>query len=90
MWLGNEFTSSCILLPELYAWSRKHLQADSFLVRVPSTQLLLILQLKNRDAVGDFDNYIAKVTDGEDNLVSSYWFVLDQSGLSPFDDVANA
>ncbi|MEM6433956.1 MAG: hypothetical protein AAF773_08900 [Cyanobacteria bacterium P01_D01_bin.115] len=84
VWLGNEFTSSCILLPELYSWSQKYLQTDKLLVRIPSTQLLFILQFKNRDAIGDFNNYIGSVTDGADNLVSTDWFLLDQSGLAPF------
>ncbi|NLS96215.1 MAG: hypothetical protein GXX96_29090 [Planctomycetaceae bacterium] len=90
VWLGSEFTSSCILLPELYAWSQRHLRSDAFLVRVPSTQLLFVLQFKNRSAIGDFNDYITKVADGADNLVSSYWFVLEQSGLFPFDDISNS
>ena len=84
VWLGNDFTSSCILLPELFAWCQEHLQSDSFLVRVPSTQLLFILQLKSHDTLRSFDAFIANVAEGADNLVSSHWFVLDQSGLSPF------
>jgi len=86
VWLGSEFTSSCILLPELYRWCRKHLRSESFLVRVPSTQLLFVIQLKSADAVDAFDKYIASVTDDADNLVSSHWFLLDQSGLAPYGD----
>ncbi len=86
VWLGDQFTSSCIVLPNLYSWSREHLDDERFLVRVPSTQLLFILQYKDRDGIPDFDHSITNITEGSDDLISSHWLILDQSGLSPFED----
>lgn len=86
VWLGNEFTSSCILLPEFYSWAKENLEADSFLVRVASTQLIFVLQYKDQDSLQQFDQYIAKVLEDSDNLVSEDWFVLTAESLTPLAD----
>ena len=83
VWLGNDFTSSCLLLPDLYSWSQKHLNADSFLVRAASTQMVFVLQYKNRGDLARFDRYISKVLEGSNNLVSPDWFVLTRDSLTP-------
>jgi hypothetical protein len=83
VWIGNDFTSSCILLPNLFAWSKRQLEAGAFLVRVPSTQLMFVVQYKHRDTLNDFEAYIARVVEGSHNLLSSDWFCLDHEGLSP-------
>jgi hypothetical protein len=83
VWIGNDFTSSCILLPNLFVWSQSRLKADAFRVRVPSTQLMFVVGYKNRDTLNDFDGYIAEVVEGSHNLLSSDWFCLDHDGLSP-------
>lgn len=84
VWIGNDFTSSCLLLPELHGWCKEQLKADAFLVRVPSAQMLFVLQYGSRDSLDDFNRFIAKAVEGCDNLVSSEWFVLDERGLTPF------
>jgi hypothetical protein len=85
VWIGNTFTSSCLLLPELFSWSKKYLNAEGFLVRVPSTQLLFIIQSSTtRDNLAAFDAYIADVVEDCDDRVSSDWFRLDQNGVIPF------
>lgn len=84
VWLGNEFTASTTLLPELLEWSRENLNGESFLVRIASTQSVFILQKSHAAEIPDFDNYIAKVLEGSNNLVSDRWFMLSASGLEPF------
>lgn len=86
VWLGNDFTSSCVLLPELYSWSNEHLQATSFLVRVASTQIVFVLKYEHRDLLLQFDQYIAKVVEDSNHLVSEDWFLLTEKSLTPLRD----
>lgn len=86
VWVGNDFTSSCILLPEFYSWAKENLETDSFLVRVASAQMIFVLQREDRDALQQFDQYIAKVLEGSDNLISEDWFVLTEEALTPLAD----
>jgi hypothetical protein len=82
VWLGNELTSSCLLLPELFPWAVKYLDAEKFFVCVPSTQLLFLLQYNAEASLPAFDNYIANVVEGSNNLISSKWFSLAKDGLT--------
>lgn len=86
VWLGNDFTSSCILLPDFYLWAQNHLRADTFLVPVAATQMVVVLQRKNQDLLPQFDKYIDKVLEDSDNLVLEEWFVLTQRSLTPLAD----
>jgi hypothetical protein len=83
VWLGNEFTSSCVLLPDFYRWAKEQLKADSFLVRIASTQLILILRETDREHIPDFDRYLEKVLEGSRNRISDDWFLLTESKLAP-------
>ena len=84
VWLGNDLTSSSILLPDLYSWSHTNLSGNGFLVCVASTQLVFILPQSLADDLDHFDKYIAGVVEGSDNLVSDKWFSVTESNTVPF------
>lgn len=81
VWHGSNFTSSIVLLPELFSWAKQHLKAESFLVRIAATQMIVILHYSHLDHIPHFDKYVAKVLDGSTNLVSEKWFKLSESGI---------
>lgn len=83
-WVGNTFASSCLLLPDLFSWSQENLNSKSFLVSVPATELMFVLPEAAAERLPQFGQYVQRVTDGLKNLVSNSWFVLDESGITPF------
>lgn len=84
IWIGGPFTSSCVLSKDLYVWSKSRLKRDTFLVRAPSTTHVVILRLAELGDLSALDHWIDELVSGADNLVSSKWFRLDASGISPY------
>lgn len=83
IWLGDDFTSSCAIIPELYRWSSNALPGNTFLVRIASTRLILILQQKNQEMIPHFDHFLDNVLKDDDHRVSQDWFLLTESVLTP-------
>jgi len=83
VWIGENFTSSCVLIPAFYKWCRAHLQGDRFMVCIASTQLVFVLQLCSREALVNFAPVINKMLEGSASVVSTDWFVLSSTGLTP-------
>lgn len=83
VWIGANFTSSCVLTPAFYKWCRTHLQGDRFMVCIASTQLVFVLQLCSREALVDFMPVVHKMLEGSASVVSTDWFVLSSIGLTP-------
>ncbi len=83
VWLGEDFTSSCALVPEFYQWCRAQLGGDSFMVCLASTQLVFVLQQCAREALAKFDPVVSQMLEGSTKQVSTEWFVLSGGGLTP-------
>jgi len=83
VWIGDNFTSSCALLPEFYDWCRAQLQGDNFMVCIASSQLVFVLRNCPREALAKFDPVVGKMLEGSQCQVSTAWFHLNGDGLAP-------
>lgn len=83
VWIGDAYTSSCVLTPEFYNWCCTHLKADKFMVCIASSQLVFVLQQSSRDTLKKFDPVVSKMLEGSNSRVSTEWFYLSAKGLMP-------
>lgn len=83
VWMGHWLTASCIVLPELHEWARRHLKTGEVLVSAPQGQFLFLFTPADRTFRDAMTQYIQKVVDGMEKLITPDLFLLTESGLTP-------
>jgi len=83
VWLGDRFTSSCILWPGLYEWARRELATDEVIVMAPQVELLCVAARGDPEFRNAMKGYMEKVVSGMEKQISSEWFELTAKGIAP-------
>lgn len=83
VWLGDRFTSSCILWPGLYEWARRELEADQFVVMAPQVQLMCVAARGNPEFRAAIKGYMEQVVSDMEKQISTEWFELTPEGIAP-------
>ena len=86
VWLGDRFTSSCILWPGLYEWARRELETDQLIAMVPQVQLMCVAARGNPDFRSAIKAYMEKVASDMDKQISTEWFALTPNGIAPLEN----
>ena len=83
VWLGDRFTSSCMLWPGLYAWARRELVTDQLVTMAPQVQLMCVAARGNAEFRSGIKGYMEKVVSGMEKQISTEWFELTPDGIAP-------
>ena len=83
VWLGERFTSSCILWPGLYEWARRELEADQLVVMAPQVQLMCVAARGTPEFRAAIKGYMEKVVGDMEKQISTEWFELTPEGIAP-------
>ena len=83
VWLGDRFTSSCLLWPGLYDWARRELETDRLVVSAPQVQLLCVAARGDAAFRGAIRGYMDQLVSGMEKQISTVWFDLTPEGISP-------
>jgi hypothetical protein len=86
VWLGDRFTSSCILWPGLYEWARRELETDQLVVMAPQVQLICVAARGNAEFRSAINGYMEKVVNDMEKKISTEWFELSAGGIAPLSD----
>jgi hypothetical protein len=83
VWLGERFTSSCILWPGLYEWARRELETDQLVAMAPQVQLMCVAARGNAEFRSAIKGYMEKVVSDMEKQISTEWFELTKNGIAP-------
>ena len=85
VWMGDRFTSSCILWPGLYEWAHRALETDQLIAMAPQVQLMCVAARGNPEFRAAIKGYIEKVVSDMEKQISTEWFALTPDGIAPLD-----
>lgn len=86
VWLGDRFTSSCILWPGLYEWARRELETDQLVAMAPQVQLMCVAARGNAEFRSAIKAYMEKVVSDMEKQISTQWFELTPTGIAPLNN----
>jgi hypothetical protein len=85
VWMGDRFTSSCILWPGLYEWACRALETDQLIAMAPQVQLMCVAARGNPEFRAAIKGYMEKVVSDMEKQISTEWFALTPNGIAPLD-----
>jgi len=83
VWLGDRFTSACVLWPGLYEWARRELKTEQLVAMAPQVQLMCVAARGDAEFRSAIKGYMEKVVSDMEKQISTDWFELTPTGITP-------